>query len=153
MLINASSCIQLLWLIFLVLTVPKLMETENITEKQMDTPVEEDDLPWIAQLLDNTDEYVEPLGLTSGEQNDVQDIVARASTNQTQRGVKLTLKYWQNKNPKEATYRKLLNILLKLKKGSIAIKLCKYMASKCELKFLLFYSIHVTIVCLPVICS
>ena len=112
------------------------MGAENVTEKQLDTEVEEQDLPNLAPLFDNVDDYYEMLKLTPGEQNDVREAVAKANSNQTQKGVKVALKCWRKKNPMKATYRCLLHILLTLEKGDIAINMCKYMTGKCKLKLL-----------------
>ena len=91
--------------------------------------MQETDLPELAACFDNTDDYVEKLELTPGQQTDVR---TQAFVNGTQAGMKVALKYWRSRQPVEATFRALLLILLSLLKGDIAVRVCKYLSDKCE---------------------
>ena len=104
-----------------------------MSDHQLDGRVEEADLPELAACFDNTEDYVEKLQLIPGQPTDVR---TQAFVNGTQAGMKVALKYWRNKNPVEATFRTLLLILLSLLKGDVAVRVCKYLANKCE--YLLF---------------
>ena len=99
---------------------------------QLDGRVEEVDLPELAACFDNTEDYVEKLQLTPGQQTDVSEVKAKTLLNRTQAGMKVALKYWRNRNPVEATFRTLLLILLSLLKGDVAVRVCKYLANKCK---------------------
>ena len=108
----------------------ELLKTEtNVSDHQLDGRVEEADLPELAACFDNTEDYVEKLQLTPGQQTDVR---AQAFVNGTQAGMKVALKCWRNRNSVEATFRTLLLILLSLLNGDVAVRVCKYLANKCE---------------------
>ena len=92
--------------------------------------MEEVDLPELAACFDNTEDHVEKLKLTPGQQTDVR---TQAFVNGTLTGMKLALKYWRDRNPVEATFRALLLLLLSLLKGDVALQVCKYLSNKCEL--------------------
>ena len=108
-----------------------MREETKVTDEQLDTAVEEADLPELAACFDNTEDYVEKLQLSPGQQTDV--LRTQTSLNSTQAGMKVALKYWRNRNPVEATFRALLLILLSLLKGDVAVQVCKYLSDKCEL--------------------
>ena len=120
------------------LSIEGLKKNTKVTDEQLDTAVEEADLPELAACFDNTEDYVEKLQLSLGQQNDV--LRAQTSLNSTQAGMKVGLKYWRNRNPVEATFRALLLILLSLRKGDVAVQVCKYLYNKCELNA--YRSVH-----------
>ena len=98
-----------------------------------DSTIEEVDLPDLAGCFDNTDDYVERLGLSPAQQTDVNEVKAKTVLNRTQAGMKLALKYWVQRLRDSATYRVLLAILLSLiDKGDVAVRVCKYLSDKCE---------------------
>ena len=99
-----------------------------MTNKQLDAKIEEADLPDLAACFDNTEDYVEKLGLSPGQQTDV--MRTQASLNSTQAGMKVALKYWRGRHPVEATFRALLLILLSLLKGNVAVQVCKCICNK-----------------------
>ena len=96
------------------LSLEDLKEETKVTDEQLDTAVEEADLPELAACFDNTEDYVEKLQLSPGQQTDV--LRTQTSLNSTQAGMKVALKYWRNRNPVEATFRAFLLILLSLLK-------------------------------------
>ena len=100
-----------------------------MSDHQLDGQVEEADLPELAACFDNTEDYVEKLQLTPGQQTNVR---TQAFVNGIQAGMKVALKYWRNRNPVEATFRVLLLIILSLLKGDVAVRVFKYLADKCE---------------------
>ena len=69
--------------------------------------------------------YLDKLGLTAGQQTDVKDLDFRRGT---QIAMNKALKIWRQPNPLAATFRALLNILLSLKKGQVAMQVSKYIA-------------------------
>ena len=117
------------------LSVDLLKRETQITDEWLDQRLEEADLPEVAACFDNTEDYVEKLGLTPGQQTDVSEVKAKTLLNRTQAGMKIALKYWRNRNPVEATFRALLLILLSLAKGDVAVRVCKYLFDKCKLIF------------------
>ena len=106
------------------LSIEDLKQEMKVTDEQLDSRVEEADLPDLAACFDNTDDYVEKLGLTPGQQSDVK--TARG----TQAGMKIVLQCWRRRNPIDATFRALLLILLSLLKGDVAVQVCKYLSKK-----------------------
>ena len=106
-----------------------LKKETKVSDEQLDARVEDPDLPDLAALFDNTEDYIEKLKLSPGQQTDVR---TQAFVNGTQAGMKVALKHWRNRNMFGATFRALLLILLSLLKGDIAVQVCKYLTIKCE---------------------
>ena len=98
-----------------------------MTDELLDMTVESIELLDLAACFDNTEDYVDKLQLNPGQQTDVR---FQASVNGTQAGMKLALKYWRERNPYEATYRALVQILLSMKKGDVAVRVCKYLFNR-----------------------
>ena len=111
------------------LSIEMLKNETRVTDEQIDAQVEEADLPELSRYFDNTEDYVERLELSPGEQTDVR---TKAFVNGTHTGIKLALRLWKNKNPLKATFRALLLILLSLLKGDVAVQVCKYLAHRCK---------------------
>ena len=105
----------------------------NVTDEQLDSMVTEMDIPELAACFDNTDDYLEMLELSPGQQTDVSEVKAKTTLNRTQAGMKLALKYWMIKRSLEATFRALLLIILSLFKGDVAIAVCNYLSRKGEI--------------------
>ena len=96
-----------------------------MTDEQLDTRIEvEIDLPDLSALFDHIDDYFEKFKLTFAEQDEV---TRQVHLNGTQAGVKRAMKFWINKDPVKATFRALLQILLSLRKGVIAMHVCQYL--------------------------
>ena len=94
----------------------------------MDTEIIEYDLYTLAGCFDNIETYIYSLGLTPGQQTDIKDIlVVRHST---QLAMSEALKLWRAPNPLIATFRALLTIVLDLKKGDTAVRVCQYIADR-----------------------
>ncbi len=56
-----------------MLTVEELKRGMELTDQQLDTQVEERDLPEVSACFDNTDDYLEKLELSPGQQTDVSE--------------------------------------------------------------------------------
>ncbi len=115
------------------ITIEDLRRRMKLFDQQLDTKVEECDLPEVSACFDNTDDYLEMLELSPGQQTDVK---TKAYVEGTQTGMKLALKYWMIKRSLEATFRALLLIILSLCKGNVAIAVCKYLSHKCMLIYM-----------------
>ena len=107
-----------------------LEKKTEISDEQLDAEIEERDLSDVAAFFDNTEDYLEKLELSPGQQTDVR---TQAFVNGTHTGMKLALRLWRNKNPLKATFRALLLILLSLSKGDVAVQVCKYLSQRCKL--------------------
>ena len=110
------------------MTLSDLKRELRLTDEQLDATVEDSDLPELAGCFENTEDYVEKLGLTPGQQTDVMRI--QGFMNSTEAGMKVALRYWKKGNPYKATYRDLLLITLSLKKGDVAVRVCKCLINK-----------------------
>ncbi len=81
------------------LTTEELKKEIKLTDQQLDTKIEEHDLPEVSACFDNTDDYLEKLELLPGQQTDVSEVKSKTTLNRTQAGMKLALKYWLIKYP------------------------------------------------------
>ncbi len=86
--------------------------------------IEQRDMTLVAGLFDNMELYFDQLELTDCERSDVR---SSALLNGTQVGMSTALSVWKSHGSWHATYGALLDIVLKLKKESIALKLCEYL--------------------------
>ena len=91
--------------------------------KQLAQEIKEDDTVYLATNFDNWKYYTLELGLTESEQVDVERI---ADKHGNAKGVRHCLLLWRKHNPAKATIQELLNILLKLRKPNLAMKVCDY---------------------------
>ncbi len=82
------------------------------------------DIILVAGLFDNVELYLDQLEITGGERSDVR---SSALLNGTQVGMSTALSVWKSHDPWHATYGALLDIVLKLKKESTALKLCNFL--------------------------
>ncbi len=118
------------WFLFSGLTIETLRRETKVTDDQLDTRIEQIDLPKLSSNFDNThDGYLEKLGLSAGQHTDVR---SHSFVHGTQAGMLLALKYWLERVLAEGTFRALLLILLSLDKGDVAIKVAQYLSDKGE---------------------
>ena len=109
------------------LTLAALKSSTGVSDTQLDTEVIEHDLYNLAACFDNVDTYILKLGLLPGQQTDIKDLAFRQST---QVAMAEALKLWRAPNPLVATFRALLIILLDLKRGDVAVRVCQYIAHR-----------------------
>ena len=98
----------------------RITKTSNC---QLDTMIREEDLYDIAGHFDCVENYLDRLRLTAGQQAQIEDLAERRDI---QTAMTKALKYWRQPNPYIATYRTLLQILLDLKRGDVADRICQY---------------------------
>ena len=104
------------------LTIKDLIRNTGVSNTQLDTKIIEHDLHSLAECFDNVETYLHKLGLNEGQQTDVEDLACRCST---KIAMVKALKLWCQPNPFAATFRALLEILLDLKRGDVAVKVCE----------------------------
>ncbi len=109
------------------LTLAALKRRTGVSDTQLDTEVIEHDLYNLAACFDNVDTYILKLGLLPGQQTDIKDLAFRQCT---QIAMAEALKLWRAPNPLVATFRALLIILLDLKRGDVAVRVCQYIAHR-----------------------
>ena len=67
--------------------------------------------------------YLDKLGLTAGQQTDVKDLAFRRNT---KTAMAEALRLWRQPNPYTSTFRVLIEILLDLRRGDVAERVCQY---------------------------
>ncbi len=81
----------------------------------------------LASCFDNVENYLDQLGLTPSQQTDIHDLAVRQDI---QTAMAKALKLWRAPNPFVATFRALLIILLDLKKGDVAVRVCQHIVKE-----------------------
>ena len=111
------------------MTINELKTCINVTDSQLDNQIQRKDLFKLSGYFDNVDTYLDHLGLSRSQQTDIKDLAFRRGT---QIAMSEALRLWREPNPYTATYRALVEVLLNLKKGGVAVEVCSYLNSKCE---------------------
>ena len=97
------------------------MDKYQLTTAQIDREIQQEDVPILAAYFDNVDHYIDAMELSRSERSDV-----RLKGNHHLAMIEC-LKIWRSKNPSQATFRALLDMLVKLKKWAIAARVCQYL--------------------------
>ena len=100
----------------------KLTEKYNMSEDQLDSEIEDEDIIILADYFDEAEYYLSSFGLSPGDQADMRD----KATKGNRLAMNHCLLLWKRHNLSTATLRTLLKILLRLKKEEVASKVCKY---------------------------
>ena len=110
------------------MTIEELKDRTNVTDSQLDTEIEEYDMISLAVHFDNVETLSVQLRLTPAKTRDVRNM------SDTQSAVTMALRLWRNLNPFAATYRALVEIVLRMGANGTAIaeEVCKFSALKCE---------------------
>ena len=98
-----------------------------MTDTQLDSPIKEKDIIKLSSYFDNVENYLVHLELNPSQQTDIKNLV---HTRGTQIAMSEALKLWRERNPFAATYRALVEVLLDLEKGRVAVDVCSYLSSK-----------------------
>ena len=105
------------------LALDDLVSKYRIDDTQLDTMIREEDLSDLADCFDCVEDYLYKLGLKAGQQTDIKDLAFRSNT---KTAMAEALKLWRRPNPLSATYGALLHILLDLKRGDVAVRVCQH---------------------------
>ncbi|XP_064391884.1 uncharacterized protein LOC135339638 isoform X9 [Halichondria panicea] len=92
-----------------------------LTTSQINREIQQKDIPYLAAYFDIVELYVDAMELNPGEQNDVSK---KANTHAS---MIECLKIWKKRKLSQATFRVLLEMLVKLKKEAIADQVCQYL--------------------------
>ena len=95
----------------------------RINDTQLDTKIREEDLFKLASCFDNLENYLDELRLNPAQQTDIYDLEYLRGI---QAAMTKALKFWRQPNPLSATFRALLQILVDLKRGDVAVRVCQY---------------------------
>ena len=98
----------------------KLMDKYQLTTFQIDREIQQKDVLYLAAWFDNVEYYVDAMELSPGEHSDAR------KTESNHLAMIMCLKIWKSKKLSQATFRALLEMLVKLKKGEIADNVCHY---------------------------
>ncbi len=97
----------------------------GLTNSQLDKLIEEEDTINLAEFFeDHVALYIDLFALSAAEKGDV------LKEDKTKTAVALLLKLWIQSDPFSASFRKILIILLKMGKESIARSVCEYVKGK-----------------------
>ena len=110
------------------LTIEKLKRETGIDDSQLATMIREEDINKIAGYFGHVETYLDGLGLIPSDQADVKDIVH--SQHSTALAMAEALKRWRQPNPFTATFQALLEILLDLRRGDVALEVCQYITEE-----------------------
>ncbi len=108
-------------------TISELKERTKVTDSQLDTEIEETDMWDLAAHFDNVETYPVMLGLNPAEQKDVKYALF---TNDMQTAIFYALQLWREHNSYAATYRALVDIVLRMGKNELAQKVCEICKQK-----------------------
>ncbi len=107
-------------------TLQELIMQYNLTDKQLGSEIEE--IIFLAEHFDGVEIYSNAMGLTRAKQADVNELFHKRGT---QVAMTECLTVWKQHNPYAATYRALLELLLRLRKEKIADEICQHL-TQCE---------------------
>ena len=100
-----------------------LMRRFRINDAQLDAEIREQDLYDLAGCFDYVETYLDKLRLNSAQQADINNLAVS-------RGIQIAmtqaLKLWHQPNPLSATFKSLIEILLDLRRGDVAVRVCQY---------------------------
>ncbi len=102
----------------------QLMDKYQLTTAQIDREIQHEDVPILAAYFDDVDHYIDAMELSRSERSDVR---LKGVVHSNHLAMIECLKIWKSKKPSQATFRALLDMLVKLKKGAIADQVCQYL--------------------------
>ena len=109
------------------MTIEELKAHTKVTASQLNSQIQESDLLKLSACFDNVESYLVHLGLTPSQRTDIKDLALRRGT---QIAMSEALRLWREPNPYTATYRALVEVLLDLGNGEVAMEVCTYLTSK-----------------------
>ena len=96
----------------------------NVTDSQLDTEIEETDMILLAAHFNNVETLSVQLQLSTADKQDAKDMAFRFDI---QTGVDKALRLWRKANPSAATYRALVEIVLKMGREDLAGHVCLFL--------------------------
>ena len=91
--------------------------------KTLDSEIEQHDLIFLASYFDQIELFLDQLGLTGGEKDDI-----KKKCDTTQLKMTEALSLWRKHDPTKATFRELINITQNLRRGDIARDIEQYVS-------------------------
>ena len=125
----------------------QLMDNCQLSVTQISRGIQQKDIPFLAAYFDIVELYVDVMELSPGEQNDVSK---KANTHVA---MIECLKIWKRRKLSQATFRVLLEMLVKLKKEAIAAQVCQYLkVSVCLCMSGYSYNMPIVLLCIHCMC-
>ena len=109
------------------MSISELKRITGVTDQQLNKEIEDKDFHMLGSHFDTVFGLLEELHLNLADRANVKRRVDQESI---QSGVAYALRLWQRVNPSIATFKALVSIFLRLRKGDIAIQICKYSLNK-----------------------
>ncbi len=109
------------------MTLQKLVKRHSLTDIQLNCEIGKVDIPILAKHFDKIELHMELMNLSPAEQ---EDVVNTMHTRGNQVAMTKCLSLWKGHISFDATYRALLEVLLRLEKGEVANNVCLYLAAK-----------------------
>ena len=100
------------------------MDECHVTTAQINREIQQEDIPNLAVHFDDVDFYTYVMELSPGERSDVR--LKKIESNHLAMIECLTI--WKRREHSQATFRALLEMLIKLKKQKIAEEICQYLS-------------------------
>ncbi len=111
------------------------MRRHSLTDEQLNSEIVGSDIPNLANYFDGVVIYSCTMGLKPSELADVEDLSYRKGI---QIAMTKCLILWKRHDPVAATYKALLELLLRLSKEEIADQICPHL-TKCD-NYILYYN-------------
>ena len=109
------------------MTIETLQLATKVTDSQLDYLITKEDITKLATNFDCVENYLDHLRLAPCQQTDIKDLAFRRNV---QIAMIEALRLWREPNPCIATYRALLELLMDLGKGEVALRVCSYLKNK-----------------------
>ncbi len=113
--------------------IQELLGKYHVDTVQLDQEIPKKELPVIAAYFDNSVElYSQAMDMNAADQHDVRTALLQ---HDAQIAMMKCLLKWMQRNPSEATFRTLLELLLRLNKTEVAAEVCQYLAQNVSTHF------------------
>ncbi len=103
----------------------ELMDKYHINTVQLDREIPDNEIPFIAAYFDGVELYAKAMGLSAADQTTVKTILLQYDA---QTAIMKCLSIWKQRCAFKATYRALLELLLRLNRTKVAAQVCQYFA-------------------------
>ena len=103
--------------------VEELTRECGVSAEQLNNKIREEHLHDLAGCFDQLETYLDRLGLNPAQQTDIYDLAFRRGI---QTAMAQALKLWCQPKPWLATFGALVAILLNLRRGDVAERVCQY---------------------------
>ena len=111
------------------LTVEDLKREYGFNDEQLDSMITEENLYDLAGAFRHHEVYLPKLALNPAQQTDIDNLVHKKGT---QIAMAEALRLWRMPNPLAATFKTLIEILLELKSGDVATRVCEYLKKEVQ---------------------